>query len=95
MDNLARRYATFAQVTRSGAASVVLARAHTSMPSYAVCGTVQAKPLNVQRSTFNRNRGGTNKPDIRSDSSVEAILGGKRPWKYHIIHDRQMITFYG
>ena len=91
MDNLARRYATFAQVTRSGAASGVLARAHASMPSYAICGAVEAKPLNVQRSTFNRTREATNKSDIRSDSSVEAILGGKRQWKHR---DRQMIVFY-
>ena len=90
MDSLARRYAMFAQVTRSGATSAVLARAH-AMPSYAICGTVEAKPLNVQLSTTNLTREGTNKPDIRSDSSVEAILGGKRPWKHH---DRQMIVFY-
>lgn len=79
MDNLAKRYATFTQGTRSGAASTVLARAHqrwldASMPSYAIFGTVEA--------------------DIRSDPSVEAILGRKRPWKHHITHDRQMIAFY-
>ena len=89
MDNLARRYATLAQITRSGAASAVLARAHSSMPSYAICGAVEAKPLNVRISMVNRIEG-TNKPDIRSDSSVEAVLGGKRPWKHH---DRQMIIF--
>jgi hypothetical protein len=44
-----------------------------SMPSYAICGAVEAKPLNVQLST-DRSREGTNKPDIRSDYSVEAIL---------------------
>lgn len=70
--------------------------AHTPMPSYANCGTAEAKPLSAQRSgpTINRTREDTNKPDIRSDSSVDAILGGKRPWKHHITHDRQMINFY-
>jgi hypothetical protein len=46
------------------------------MPSYAICGAVEVKPLNVQLSTveLKRTREGANKPDIRSDSSVEAIL---------------------
>src|ERR1017187_9665484 len=65
-----------------------------SMPSYAICGTVEAKPLNVQRSTANRIRVGTNKPDIRSDSSVEAILVPMEA-PYCMTHDRQMIAFYG
>lgn len=46
-------------------------RLDASMPGYAICGTVEAKPLNVQRSTINRIREGTHKPDIRSDSSVK------------------------
>jgi hypothetical protein len=55
MGNSARRYATSVQGTRSGAVSAALARAHqwwleVSMPSYAICGIVEAKPLNVQRS---------------------------------------------
>ena len=54
----------------------------SSMPSYAICGTVEAKPLNVQS---HRDGISTNKPDsdIRSDSSA-----GKHPWKHHITHDR-------
>lgn len=54
----------------------------SSMPSYAICGTVEAKPLNVQS---HRDGNRTNRPDsdIRSDPSA-----GKRPWKHHTTHDR-------